>query len=151
MNAAEWHTSSEPLKMLKYLKGKTSQRKLVLYACACCRRLWSKLSTRARRVVDAMEDDEREVPELQGSIYDLDARRSARGCAELAARFLVIAPKKVHKACEEITKLVCLAAGFHRSPMLPSPKQTREEGAKLAGLLRDVAGHAFHDVTVERD
>jgi hypothetical protein len=36
MNEAEWLESLDPWKMLKYLEGKVSDRKLRLYAVACC-------------------------------------------------------------------------------------------------------------------
>jgi len=35
MTEQEWLTSSEPWLMLSFLKGKASNRKLRLFACAC--------------------------------------------------------------------------------------------------------------------
>src|ERR1700736_3648164 len=37
MTEQEWLESDEPGRMLDYLRGKTSVRKLRLFACACCR------------------------------------------------------------------------------------------------------------------
>lgn len=37
MTEAEWTTCAQSGKMLKFLDGKVSQRKLRLFACACCR------------------------------------------------------------------------------------------------------------------
>jgi hypothetical protein len=42
--------------MLDFLKGRTSEKKLRHFACACCRRIWPKLSDkRSRNAVEVAE------------------------------------------------------------------------------------------------
>src|SRR3954454_10408918 len=40
MDETEWLASTYPAAMLDFLGGKASKRKLRLFACACCRRIW---------------------------------------------------------------------------------------------------------------
>jgi hypothetical protein len=40
MTETEWRACTEATPMLEFLRGKVSNRKLRLFACACCRRIW---------------------------------------------------------------------------------------------------------------
>jgi hypothetical protein len=53
---AEWLACSDPEKMLEFLRWKVSERKLRLFACACCRKFWSRLGDRrARSAIEVAE------------------------------------------------------------------------------------------------
>jgi hypothetical protein len=39
MTEQEWLECSDPEKLLRFLKGRAGERKLRLFACACCRRI----------------------------------------------------------------------------------------------------------------
>jgi hypothetical protein len=56
MTEPEWLACTNPKKMLKFLRGRASERKLRLFACACCRRIWHLLADKPyRHAVDVAE------------------------------------------------------------------------------------------------
>jgi hypothetical protein len=56
MTEAEWDGCASPRAMLDALRGKASHRKLLLFACACCRRTGTVAADgRRRRAVEVIE------------------------------------------------------------------------------------------------
>jgi hypothetical protein len=56
MTEAEWLACTDPKSMLNFLSDKTKDRKLRLFACACCRRVWDLLmDERSRKGVETSE------------------------------------------------------------------------------------------------
>jgi hypothetical protein len=56
MTEAEWFGCTDPGPRLEFLRTRASERKLRLFACACCRRVWHLLTDeRSRRAVEVME------------------------------------------------------------------------------------------------
>lgn len=73
MTEAEWLSSTEPTPMLGFLRGVASDRKLRLFACACCRHVWHLLGNDGcRRAVELSErfaDDPSAAAEM-GAVCD---------------------------------------------------------------------------------
>jgi hypothetical protein len=50
MTEAEWLACADPLRMLTFLEGRASERKLRLFAVACCRRVWHRLGDKRSQI-----------------------------------------------------------------------------------------------------
>ncbi len=56
MTEQEWMQAIYPSTMLRFLRGNASDRKLRLFSCGCCRRIWPLLSDwRSRKAVEVAE------------------------------------------------------------------------------------------------
>jgi hypothetical protein len=71
---AEWLACTDPTPMLEFLKGKASDRKLRLFGCACCRRIWHLIPTkeeyRCVEVAEQYADKSASDEELELSIRE---------------------------------------------------------------------------------
>jgi hypothetical protein len=89
MTKLEWLTASNTESMLEYLRGTASSRKLRLFACACCRRIWDLLDDSCQTAVEAAE----RYADGLGSTTELTALRRA---AYVAAERLLPLPSIQH-------------------------------------------------------
>jgi len=55
VDEAEWWTCNDPEPMLEFVRGKLSERKRRLFACACCRRIEHLLTKDVRKALRAAE------------------------------------------------------------------------------------------------
>src|SRR4051812_29000441 len=86
MTEREWLTCADPDLMLREMSGRVSERKLRLFAAACCRRIWHLLPDPRSRA--AVEVAERYADGLAGE-RDLAAAKAA---AVVAAKGAAWAP-----------------------------------------------------------
>ncbi len=86
MTAPEWLTCADPFAMLDDLQGRASDRKLRLFACACCRHYWHLLNEKPSRnavlVAERFADGQATPQELEDAGEEaVDAGREGDGRA----------------------------------------------------------------------
>jgi hypothetical protein len=137
MTEAEWLACADPQKVLDFLRNKASDRKLRLFACACCRRIWHLLSDlRSRKAVDVME-------RYADGLADEGVLLRARSVAQAAYDDSL--DKWAHRLAHHATEPAAIDAArkcaFHRGPR-------KWHGAVLALLVRDLFGNPFRSVVL---
>lgn len=55
MTEAEWLAATDPSRMMEFLRGKTTYRRLHLLVVGCCQRIWNLLPPVSRSGVEALE------------------------------------------------------------------------------------------------
>jgi hypothetical protein len=88
MTEAEWLACTNPTSMLEFLRAKAPDRKLRLFACACCRRAWHLLPKAVRKVVQASE---RYADGLMGKeVFQQRGDRNASKASPKAGDYLAV-------------------------------------------------------------
>jgi hypothetical protein len=158
MTEAEWLTSEDPWPMLEFLKGKASERKIRLFACACCRRIWDLITEeRHRKAVELVEQYVEGIAnaEALGDAFRnafRDNAPSGQDCAAAAASRTAYTPFDVRMAgvvSYDAAKAIAKAADkrFYAEGYNCPLRDT--ERAVQAHLLRDSVGNPFRPVTVD--
>jgi hypothetical protein len=153
MDEVTWATSTDPTELLLSLRAANiaSERKLRLFAVACCRRVWSLLADeRSRRAVEVAERyaDGLVTDEELSAAWEatLVAKREATGFPEddLAKGVFWAANATENAARVEAWRAYAAAnsasvAGSYSSLEAAGPSQRAEEAIQAA-ILRDLFG-----------
>jgi hypothetical protein len=164
MTDSEWLAATDPEPMLAALRaaGKASDRKLRLFACACCRRVWHLLADPLAR--NAVEVAERLADGLAGDDERSAARRAAQQAVQpchlvprataprwrrRAASVVYWALARESGAAGNVASQLCLQALLARARGDDEPPAVaRAERSLQAHELRDLFGNPFRPAPV---
>ncbi len=141
MTEAEWLACTDPHPMLEFLRDGASERKLRLFAVACCRRIWSLLRRKALRM--AVEVSEQRA----------DGLVSAGQLAKVAQAIEHVWPGNGDFTLEsypQIAALFCAGKGkreLRGVAFYAAMGSGRGEKKKQITLLHDIFGNPFHATT----
>jgi hypothetical protein len=138
----EWESGVDPDRLLSIVRGQASDRKLRLFACACCRRFVDQLDHEhdrlavrvGERIADAGVDGQ-EHEEARLLHCDLD----------------LAAPDAHHAASQAVSAAVAFAANRPGRGKGNSGwgRAAAEERRALCDLLRDILGNPFRPKSAE--
>lgn len=176
MREAEWLECSDPHDLLNYFrsrsssrsgpwfawlgfprdsangcgKGPASERKLRLFACACCRCIWPRLTQIHSR--KAVETAERFADGLADEV-ELHRARAAAPCVSGAERAAAWAAAPTAEAAAEgvASATQSAEAGGRDTPWLAGRDTAArdEHRRRQCGWLRDIIGNPFHSTRLE--
>lgn len=167
MNRREWTACADPRAMLPFLQGKVSDRKLRLFACACCRRIIHLVEPHNRLMLDVAEryaDGKAMDSELSSAAAAL-AAASAQAEGAAADDHLTSALYEAVTAVWQTLAIeaadaawfvpICAAAAVADAANSdPSSAQWKAcdqaESAAQADLLRDIVGNPLHPVEMSQ-
>jgi hypothetical protein len=157
MRKKEWLVSSDPQKMLHFLRGKASNRKLRLFAVACCRHLmrpwpsppeydkyleWAELFADGEAGADDLAVVGGEVADYVEDYAPDWWTGIARGIA-CAVRLPAADPSGLRPATLQVLR-------YDRFPGEDRSGEEREEFAAQAALLRELVGRLpFRPVPID--
>jgi hypothetical protein len=152
MTQNDWNTCTDVGSMLAFVSGRASERKLRLFSCACCRRVWHLMSdARHRRVVEAAErfaDDlhyEAEFDEAMQAVVDLWAQLPDQHGGDAIDRYMTSATRHLENAgaalwaADFAARGLACTTGADGEPTWVAANGVEEE--MQCRLLRDIIGN----------
>ncbi|VTR93259.1 Uncharacterized protein OS=Sorangium cellulosum (strain So ce56) GN=sce5710 PE=4 SV=1 [Gemmata massiliana] len=167
MTEAEWFAGADPTQMFKAIWRNISERKLRLFTCACCRRIWHVLSdhlTRpavelAERLADGAATESEWDRVYSALIHHASEStdpeylqvNAALGatCSYLRRDYPRLITNGLRLACRAAATLDP-ETGAQKFPF-PAAAQLLYEEARQADLMRDVFGNPFRPVPCAPD
>lgn len=143
MTEAEWLACTKPQKMLEFLRGKASDRKLRLFVAACCRRIWHRIvDERCQQGIEGVETfadartnrDRQAIKSIRRKVREAE-RACGRNLPTMAVRAAV--GRTASLAAQESSLYAAVVHG-HSQRELVAAEQNEQ-----TGLLRDIFGNPF--------
>jgi hypothetical protein len=153
MTEKQWLKSTDPQAMFRHLRTRASDRKIRLFMCECCRKVWALANDeRLHEILPIIEGF------ADGTVKDRDRGRAHRiggavlqsssgaplGC--LGAELWNAARKKVDRTDHDYGESAAAAVGWEagNGPVFFAAKEA--ERARQVELVRDMFGNPFRPV-----
>jgi len=143
---AEWLACADPYEILRIHPRSVSDRRLLLWACACCRRVWDLLASQRQKAVLVTERYADGLLSQAELVASWDSSRSSTWDAWLFS----VDPPSIARCVAYAAHTVALHA-WCRSCKLSQARSAflaRVRGEE-AELLRHTLGNPFHPVAVD--
>jgi len=142
MTEQEWLACADPQKMLEFLRGRASDRKLRLFAVACCR-LFSESFTveRSRRAVETAERHA-DIPLSEEELATIQRAAVVRVKSQNYTQVTAIREVSVWVLSRDA---IISAEGILSRTLYA----LRESRPHLCWLLRDIFGNRFRPITTD--
>lgn len=147
MTEVEWLASEDPAAMLRWMITEThevsrapkySDRKLRLFACACCRRVWDRITDeRARAAVEVAERH------AEGEATDADRSEARRRAWDVSGWMNALGKRILTRSAAEAASGMLL-----RTLQIGTPEDAVRHRVAQAALLREIVGSPFRPVTL---
>jgi hypothetical protein len=164
MTEQEWLECTDPRPMVEFLRGKASDRKLRLFAVACCRRIWHLINDQRSRI--AVEIAESYVDGLATEAKVSTAREDADNVVDEQCYDLelpnnvdaaIAASNVVSTGTRELEQPVEIAywtASHTQSALVAHIRDSERvplkqlEGTVQSNMARCIFGNPFHPVSI---
>jgi hypothetical protein len=152
MTEAEWLACDDPKPMLEFLRDKASDRKLRLFACACCRRV-ERLLTQPRickslNVAELYADG----GSSSGSLDDANRILAGPFLRDFDGVEAVEAATSTPVNAALAAQITANVAALEDAPphwMVPAPEELRRQRVVQVALLRDLFGDSSHQTVIQ--
>jgi hypothetical protein len=155
----QWHECGDPEKLLEHLKDKASDRKLRLFAVACCQHISRLIVEPASRPAVTAAEKLAEGETTEAKIWlvrdtaDLAAGdEQAKGSYESRGAALFALDPVAYEAAKECAAAAVKAVFWSDDDMPEKTRANRQNAEQTAqvALVRDIFGNPFRSVVLDR-